>query len=201
MDFKGNHHSINGLGQALVIAFSLILCCCHSGKNGLSATPVYYTDDAFVHLLDVSGSGISIDAPQHIDGRYGDKDFSMDAWMRLNDSLLNVVLFSSFGNTLAEVTCSRDSVRFNSSMMDMGKIKAEYIIADIQLCYYDMAVLKPHFESYGFTLIETTEGDATLRKLSKGNKDILTIRKVGNTIELKNSLRNYSYTVTGGQAQ
>ena len=85
--------------------------------------------------------------------------------------------------------------------MDMGKIKAEYIIADIQLCYFDMAVLKPHFESYGFTLTETTEGDTTVRKLSKGSTDILTIRKNGNTIELANSLRNYSYTVTGGQAQ
>ena len=64
-----------------------------------------------------------------------------------------------------------------------------------------MAVLKPHFESYGFTLTETTEGDTTVRKLSKGSTDILTIRKNGNTIELANSLRNYSYTVTGGQAQ
>lgn len=199
MDFKGNLHSIYGLGPALVIAFSLILCCCHSGQNVLSTTPVYYTDDAFVYLLDISGSGIVMDAPQHIDGRYGDKEFSMDAWMRLNDSLLNVVLFSSFGNTLAEITCSHDSVHFNSTVMDLNDIKAEYIVADIQLCLYDMATLQPHFESYGFTLTETTEGDATIRKLSRGNTDIVTIRKVGNTIELKNTLRHYSYTVTGGQ--
>ena len=63
----------------------------------------------------------------------------------------------------------------------------------------DMAVLKPHFESYGFTLTETTDGGTMIRKLSKGNTDILTIRKTGNTIELNNSLRHYSYTVTGGQ--
>ena len=119
--------------------------------------------------------------------------------MRVNDSLLSLVLFSSFGNTLAEVTYTRDSIRFNSTVMDMGKIKAEYIVADIQLCYYDMAVLKPHFESYGFTLTETTDEGTIIRKLSKGNTDILTIRKTGNTIELNNSLRHYSYTVTGGQ--
>ena len=201
MNSNGNHHSAFGLAQVLIAMTGMLLCCCHSNQNKLSVEPVYYTDDSFVHLLDISGSGFSMDAPQHIDGRYGEKEFSMDAWMRMNDSLLSVVLFSSFGNTLAEITCSRDSIRFNSTLMDMGKIKAEYIIADIQLCYFDMAVLKPHFESYGFTLTETTEGDTTVRKLSKGSTDILTIRKNGNTIELANSLRNYSYTVTGGQAQ
>lgn len=195
----GNRHGTLGLGLAHIVALSLFLCCCHNNQNRLSTEPVYYTDDTFVHLLDISGNRISMDAPQHIDGRYGEKEFSMDAWMRVNDSLLSLVLFSSFGNTLAEVTYTRDSIQFNSTVMDMGKIKAEYIVADIQLCYYDMAVLKPHFESYGFTLTETTDEGTIIRKLSKGNTDILTIRKTGNTIELNNSLRHYSYTVTGGQ--
>lgn len=201
MKITGNHHSLCGLGRTLIVAITLLLCCCHNNQNKLSANPVYYTDDGFVHLLDMQGNTASMDAPQHIDGRYGEKDFSMDAWMRLNDSLLSVVLFSSFGNTLAEITCTRDSIRFNSTLMDMRGIKPEYIVADIQLCYYDMAVLKPHLESYGFTLTETTDGDTTVRKLSRGANDIITIRKTGSTVELTNSLRHYSYTVTGGQAQ
>lgn len=196
-------------GKALariIIAFATVLvgmtlCGCHNAHGSLSAMPVFYTDDASVELISINKNKISIDAPQHIEGAYGEKTFSMDAWMRMNDSILNIVLFSGFGNTVAELKYTSDSLKFESTVMNAEKTKAEYIVADIQLCYFDMAVLKPHYEAQHFLLTEATNGNESIRTLAKDGKDILTITNNGSTIQLKNTLRNYSYTITTGSAQ
>lgn len=188
------------LALAVFLA-GIFACSCHNSHSSLSTMPVYYTDNAPVELVNIGLNKVKIDAPQHIDGTYGEKTYSVDAWMRMNDTLLNVVLFSSFGNTIAELKFTSDSLKFESSVMDSKKGKAEYIVSDIQLCYFGMEVLEPHYKAYGYTLTQETEGDSTKRTLSKGGKEILTVTQSGNTIVLMNTLRNYSYTITTGSAQ
>lgn len=202
--FCGKAHARIAAKTAITCATVLIgmmLSSCHNAHGTLSSMPVFYTDDASVELINIKKNKVSIDAPQHIEGAYGEKTFSMDAWMRMNDSLLNIVLFSGFGNTVAELKFTSDSLKFESSVMNAEKTKAEYIVADIELCYFDMAVLKPHYEASQFSLTETINENESKRTLSKGGKEILTITNNGSTIQLKNILRNYSYTITTGSAQ
>lgn len=179
----------------------IFVCACHNSHGSLSTMPVYYTDDSPVELLNITKNKVSIDAPQHIEGTYGGKTYSVDAWMRMNDTLLDIVLFSGFGNTIAELKFTSDSLKFESSVMDTKKGKAEYIVSDIQLCYFSMDILEPHYKANGYTLTQDIDGDTTKRTLSKDGKEILTVTQSGSTILLKNSFRNYSYTITTGSAQ
>lgn len=200
MSAHQEHSLVGKLVKLILPVFCVFMIACHNSNVSVSTSPVYYTDDSAIQLPPLSSNKVTIDAPQHIEGTYGEKSFSMDGWMRMNDTLLNVILFSSFGNTLAEIKFTRDSISFESSMMDSKKFKAEYIIADIQLCFFEMSVLKPHFDSYGFTLTESREGNVTVRQLSKDGTKILTVEKNGDTTKLVNTLRNYTYTITIGQA-
>lgn len=200
MSAHQEHSLVDKLVKLILPVFCVFMIACHNSNVSVSTSPVYYTDDSAIQLPPLSSNKVTIDAPQHIEGTYGEKSFSMDGWMRMNDTLLNVILFSSFGNTLAEIKFTRDSISFESSMMDSKKFKAEYIIADIQLCFFEMSVLKPHFDSYGFTLTESREGNVTVRQLSKDGTKILTVEKNGDTTKLVNTLRNYTYTITIGQA-
>lgn len=200
MSAHQEHSLVDKLVKLILPVFCVFMIACHNSNVSVSTSPVYYTDDSAIQLPPLSSNKVTIDAPQHIEGTYGEKTFSMDGWMRMNDTLLNVILFSSFGNTLAEIKFTRDSISFESSMMDSKKFKAEYIIADIQLCFFEMSVLKPHFDSYGFTLTESREGNVTVRQLSKDGTKILTVEKNGDTTKLVNTLRNYTYTITIGQA-
>lgn len=186
------------LGISLAL-FCVFFCSCHNSNKTLSTSPVYYTDNDAVQLVGMASNHVAIDAPQHIEGTHDKKTFSMDGWFRMNDSLMNIILFSGFGNTLAEIKYTSDTIVFESSMMDAKKFKAEYIVADIQLCFFEMSVLKPHMEAYGFSLTETKDGDLTVRELKKDGKLIISIQKIGQETKLTNSLRNYSYTITTGQ--
>lgn len=189
------------IATLLIFLTGIVVCSCHNSHTTLSTTPVYYVDDTPIQLLDISQNKVTIDSPQHIEGSYDGKNYSVDAWMRMNDSVLNIVLFSSFGNTIAELKFTGDSLKFESSVMNTKKGKAEYIVSDIQLCYFDMSILEPHYKAGGFTLTQDIEGSTTKRTLAKDGKVILTITKEGNTIQLKNLLRNYSYTITTGGEQ
>ena len=121
------------------------------------------------------------------------------------------MLFSGFGTTIAEITYGRDSVHFESSVMDVEKMKAEYVLADFQVCFYPYKALKDNFEEAGFVFEESrgsTNGGANdsaaldyVRTLKDGNTLVLTAERKGKEITLVNSLRHYSYHITLGEEQ
>jgi hypothetical protein len=113
------------------------------------------------------------------------------------------MLFSGFGTTIAEITYGKDSVHFESSVMDVEKMKAEYVLADFQVCFYPYKALKDNFEEAGF-VFEESRGGANLdyvRTLKDGNTLVLTAERKGKEITLVNSLRHYSYHITLGEEQ
>lgn len=179
----------------------LFILSCHSGKVTPGTSPVYYTDDSYVELLPTQSFKQFIDVPQHIDGHYGEKDFSMDGWARMNDSIINIHLFSAFGTTVGELRYTNDSIVFKSSFIDSEKMKAEYVVADIQLSFYDFETLREHYNRYGFTLTQNFESGRTVRTLSRNGTTIASIEKSGQVTTFKNMLRNYSYIITTGAAQ
>ncbi|MCF0222455.1 MAG: DUF3261 domain-containing protein [Fibrobacter sp.] len=145
----------------------------------------------------------SVDMPQHLQGTFIKEDgseanFDVDTWVRANDSILSVFLFGGFGTTLAELTYTGDSVSFESSVMDVHKMKAEYVLADLQVCFYPYEALKANFGQSGFTFVEELQGGDFLRTLSENGKPILKVEKTGNQIILVNELRHYKYHITLG---
>lgn len=186
--------------KTFAFLIGIFVCSCSHSHISHLTLPVYYTDNFPVELINIKKNNISIDAPQHIEGTYNNKTYSVDAWIQMNDTLLNIVIFSSFGNTIAELKYTTDSLKFESSIMNTQKGKAEYIVSDIQLCFFSMDILEPHYKASGYILTQDSKNNSTKRTLSKDGKEILTITQSGNTTILKNTLRNYSYTITTGSA-
>lgn len=186
------HHGVKAL--AALGAVVLTACTSHSAVAGNSAK-IYYSDARYIQLIEPQNSGISVEENQLMTGSYGEKKFSGESWMLLNDTTVHMMLFSSMGNTIAELVYTKDSLAFNSKWMNAEKMKPEYIIADIQFCYYPASVLQKNFDAAGFTFVESQDGDVLHRTLFDGKTAILKMEKRGNKIVLQNLLRHYSYQI------
>lgn len=199
--------------RALVLAFLLALVGCGSSNVKPGTAPVYYSDTRSVELLPTAAMTEPIDMPQHIAGNFTKPDgstdsFEADSWVRANDSILSITMFTGFGTTLGEITYERDSVKAESSVLDVTKMKAEYLVADFQVCFYPFAALKENFEKAGFIFVESRDGVASdgevsaagdyVRTLKEGDRVILVATKKAREISLVNELRKYSYRITLG---
>ena len=189
----------------LFCATLLLLVACHNTHQVPGTSPVFYSDGRAVSLLPTSAMTLRIDMPQRIEGNFvkpdGSNDsFEADSWVRANDSVLSITLFTGFGTSLGEITYDSYSVKAESSVMDVAKLKTEYLVADFQICFYPFDALRKNFEQAGFAFSETRSGDADfVRTLSDNGKTILTARKSGREIHLENVLRRYSYHITLGE--
>ena len=198
--------------RALVLAFLLALVGCGSSNVKPGTALVYYSDSRSVELLPTAAMTDPIDMPQHIAGNFTKPDgstdsFEADSWVRANDSILSITMFTGFGTTLGEITYERDSVKAESSVLDVTKMKAEYLVADFQVCFYPFIALKENFEKAGFTFVESREAFADgevsaagdyVRTLKEGDRVILVATKKARDISLVNELRKYSYRITLG---
>ena len=198
--------------RALVLAFLLALVGCGSSNVKPGTAPVYYSDSRSVELLPTAAMTDPIDMPQHIAGNFTKPDgstdsFEADSWVRANDSILSITMFTGFGTTLGEITYERDSVKAESSVLDVTKMKAEYLVADFQVCFYPFAALKENFEKAGFTFVEARDASADgevsaagdyVRTLKEGDRVILVATKKAREVSLVNELRKYSYRITLG---
>ena len=191
----------------LFCATLFLLVACHNMHQVPGTSPVFYSDGNAVSLLPTSSMTEGIDMPQRIEGRFVKPDgstdsFEADSWVRANDSVLSITLFTGFGTTLGEITYARDSVKAESSVMDVAKIKTEYLIADFQICFYPFDALRKNFEQAGYVFTETRSGAGNtdyVRTLADNGKTLLTARKSGTEIHLENVLRGYSYHITLGE--
>lgn len=113
----------------------------------------------------------------------------------------------SFGTTVAELTYAKDSVSFVSSLIDVEKMKAEYVLADFQACFYPFETLRKNFEKSGFAFTETrgnlensasSESADFERVLSENGNVIFRIVRKSGEIVFVNELRHYEYRITLG---
>ena len=190
----------------VALALLALLASCHNSRVAPGTTPVYYSDSRAVALLPTSAMTLNLDMPQFMRGEFQKPDGSTDSfeaetWVRANDSVLSITFFTGFGTTLGEISYVGDSVKAESSVMDVAKLKTEYVLADFQVCFYPFNVLKKNFEQAGFSFTEERSGESDfVRKLAENGVTILTARKTGSEITLLNELRHYSYHITLGES-
>lgn len=181
-----------------IFAFALVACASSVSVSGFGEK-VYYSDSRYVYLLPPRAGTVSVEEEQEISGTFGERTFQAASWIRLNDSTIHVLLFGPMGNTLAELFYAEDSISFSSKWMDAKKVKPEYILADLQFCYYPARTLQRHFESAGFKFAENRNGGTFDRTLSENGKVILKMERSENRISLWNGLRGYSYKIRLGE--
>ena len=194
-------------GRKLLVLAGCMLCVaclvsCHRALVTPDSNPVYYSDSKYIQLLPTKAVSGPIDGAQRFEGTFGKTAFSGQVWVLANDTILSITFFNDFGTTIAELTYANDSVAFASSVLDVEKVKAEYILADYQACFYPFEVLKENFEKSGFEFREQLNlaGDSNSfeRVLSENGNEILRITRKANEIDLVNTLRHYKYHITLG---
>ncbi len=193
------------------------LASCHHALVKPNSAAIYYSDSKYINLLPTTAMDGSIDGIQHLDGSFAKMptkensnadtsttEFSGEVWVRANDSILSITLMGSFGVTIAELTYANDSVSFASSVIDVEKMKPEYVLSDFQACFYPFDALHKNFEKFGFDFDELrTAGSGEPppdfeRTLTDNGKVILRIVRKANEIYLVNELRHYKYHITLG---
>jgi hypothetical protein len=138
---------------------------------------------------------------QQISGSYGRQEFLMNVWVRADESGINMSLFNSLGVNLGELSYHEGGLSFSSPVFP-ASLKAEYIIADFQFCFYRIDLLSPALKAAGLTLSssrdETGEGGwREFRRISQGAALLVEIEKTPVRVRYINHLRDYAYTLEG----
>lgn len=176
-----------------------LFCACAATVRTPLESPVYVTDAQAIYLLPPSDMGFPIDAPQTVEGSYGGKSFSFEGWTVANDSVLSISLFNSIGASIGSLFYSKDSLRFESSFIDVDKIRPQYIVADFEFCYYKKDALQKMFSSNGLFFSEDSSLGVTRRVVLSQKDTIMSVVLSRDSTVLKNYLRGYEYRIHYGE--
>jgi len=177
----------------MLLNCALSLTSCTSGASVREKGPsVYLADNSKYFLLPASGIGQPMDMAQFISASYNGKNYYFNAWIKADETGLDISLFNELGASLAELSYRDGAVDFSSSVFPKS-LRPEYIVADFQLCFYDSVLLGRALDNCGITL----QTGGTKRRLLKGKKLIVEIEKSAGLVKLENHLRGYSYTLEG----
>ena len=164
--------------------------------------PVYITNSKKVYLLSPEHFDYPVDTIQKIEGTYGNKSFSMLAYIQSDFNGISVSLFNIFGVDMGNLSFSKEKASFTSSMFD-GKLLPEYIICDIQNAIYDSKALYANYKSAGLNFevwngsgFNPTASVNETRLIRDGENLIEEITNKDDIITIKNYLRGYSYILT-----
>ena len=164
-------------------------------------SPVYVTDRARFFLLPAAEIEKPLDGAQQVSGTYGSQEFIMEAWVRSDESGIDMALYNSFGADMGNFSFNDQGVSFYSPVFP-ASFKAEYLAADFQFCFYRPGALEQALKKSGL-VFELAGGSGTngeyteIRRISEGKKTIIHIEKSGNMVRYTNYLRGYAYTLAG----
>jgi hypothetical protein len=176
-------------------AIILLLCCCSCASKAAVKENnlfVYLTDGSKFFLLPAGDIEIPMDTAQRIYAEYDGKDYFFNAWVKADESGIEMILLNELGVNMGELSYRGGLVSFSSRIFPKP-FKPEYIIADFQLCFYSAPALRRVLEKCGLSL-ENTENS---RRILQGKTVIIEIEKDKNAVKLVNHLRGYAYTLEG----
>lgn len=186
-------------GSVIVVLF---LISCSSLPERPPFAPVYVTDRARFTLLPAMELEEALDGPQQFSGTFGAQTFVMDAWVQADTKGINMIFFNSMGADMGNFSFTDEQVSFHSPVFP-ASLKAEYLAADFQFCFYRPAALRDALRACGLAfeiaVIADENGEAReVRTIIEGNTAIIRIEKTGTQTRYQNFLRGYSYTIMGG---
>jgi hypothetical protein len=156
--------------------------------------PVRITGKTAFSLLDPGCIEKNLDMVQRISGTYGKNHFALNAWVQADEKGITMELLNDLGSSLGELVFTGDRLTFTSSFLPKD-VKAEYAVADFQLCFYRVPALRSALEA----LAVQTEysADTEKRLIYEGDTLIIEIEKTPGFVRYTNHLRGYTYTLLG----
>jgi hypothetical protein len=172
----------------------LSVSCATTGNRAVGRSyPVYITNMKKVYLLPAGCMSGTVDALQLLTGTYGKNSFSIQAYIRANQSGIFVSLLNDFGTDMGKLDYTDGNITFASAVFP-SSFKPQYIISDFQNVYYDAGALARYYAESSLAFTAETAADGTeLRRICDGENCIEEIRKNGGTVTIVNNLRNYTY--------
>lgn len=133
-----------------------------------------------------------MDNYQLVSASYGGRNYQMNAWVRADETGIDMTLLNELGANMGELIWRGEAVSFSSPVFPQS-LNPQYIIADFQLCFYSAASVAHALEESGLSFEETETG----RRVLNGNIVIIEITKSQNVVRFVNHLRGYVYTMEG----
>jgi len=161
-------------------------------EKPLTLPNVWLTDKSKYILLPPEDIEHPLDMPQLVSASYGGKDYYLNAWVKADETGVNMTMVNELGANRGELSYRNGEVIFSSAMFPPS-IRAEYIIADFQLCFYKAAALRQALEKCGLSF----EDNWTNRRILQGKNVIIEIDKTRNVVRFVNYLRGYLYILEG----
>lgn len=178
------------------LAALFVSCASNPKLAGVDTPAVYVTNTKKVNILSTQNISVSMDEVQLFEGNFGDTSFSMPVYIQADESSLYISMLNDVGTSLGELTFSGNKVDFESSVMPKN-LKAEYIVWDIQLVWYDPESIRERLSHYKLSFDVSSDGTTETRKIIDGSKVIEEISIKKNYVVIKNLLRGYEYHLTG----
>jgi len=173
----------------------LFLCCCSCASKAAVKENnlfVYLTGGSKFFLLPPADIEKTMDMAQRILAEYEGRDYFFNAWVKADEAGIEMILLNELGVNMGELSYQKELISFSSAIFPKS-LKPEYIIADFQLCFYNIPALNHALENCGLSL----EYTGNRRRILQGKTVIIEIEKNRNAVKLVNHLRGYTYTLEG----
>ena len=83
----------------------------------------------------------NVDKVQLLQGSFGENSFTINSYLQADSNGIFLSLFNDLGSGMGDLNYDGNAVLFESSIFPK-KLKAEYIIADLQFAYYKVEALQ-----------------------------------------------------------
>jgi len=177
----------------LLAASVLCFSSCASRAAVRETRPyVWLTNNAKFILLPPAYIETPLDHQQLISASFQGRNHQMAAWVKADETGIDMTLMSELGATVGELFFRDGAVSFSSPLFPRA-IGGEHIIADFQLSFYNAAALASALEAGGLTFEEA----GTARRVFEGGTLIVEIERSRTVVRLVNHLRGYSLTLEG----
>ena len=180
---------------------------CGSTKVASNLEKVYVTNTTKVDVLPVDAIFPEFEKYQQFQGSFGDTTLNALAYIQAGPTGIEVLLMNDFGGEIGSISYDGANAKLDSSVFPK-KLKAEYIILDLQNAYADTQKLKEHYSKYDLefceikTNISTKDGggfSVAERAIAKDGKVIETITIGNGVVKITNLLRGYEYKLTASE--
>lgn len=183
-------------GVAILAACVICLTGCASVKDAQNTqiSPVYVTNTKKFTLLSPDCIGQGVDATQLLSGRFGENEFTLLTYTQADENGIFLSLYNDFGVSMGSLLYDGVTVTFDSSIFPK-KLKAEYIVADLQFAYYSAEKIQEALADLGLGFTEEVADGKTVRRIMNGSKVVEEITITADGTLINNLLRNYEYNL------
>lgn len=186
------------LSSILLFTLLAIFTSCASTKNLQKKYPVHITNTRVIDLLLPENFGHSVDSLFMLTGSYKKSSFYIQALMQSDEKGIFISLLNDFGLEMGSMIYTGDELLFESEIFPKS-LKAQYIIIDIQLAFYNADAISTMLKNAGLEFIVEKSSGTEVRKIMNGKKCIEEITKSGSSVKITNHLRGYEYNLSEAQ--